>query len=223
MPSILARPRRLLRPVQQILAIAALILVSGIFARQTAAAAEQWNALSTPDPARDQAIFVFGGFYQDDSFGDVLNPFGAPSFNNDTLIGFGYQQMLVTDPDGFSFGGEIGVAGRFADPEISAEIWTGLVGRYGGFVIADALRVSPAFTIGLSAVTGKVSTEAAREADSGDSADLLFYLGPELNFSLPERPDIELFTRLHYRSGAWGTLADMDGSDASAIGVRLHF
>jgi hypothetical protein len=66
--------------------------------------------------------------------------------------------------------------------------------------------------------------EERLEAESGGDATLLFYLAPELNFSLAAYPNAELFWRLHHRSGAWETLGDMDGAaNANVVGARVGF
>ena len=53
---------------------------------------------------------------------------------------------------------------------------------------------------------------------------LLFYLGFEAAFSLPEQPNAEVVLRLHHRSGAYGTLGGLkEGNNATVVGFRQRF
>jgi hypothetical protein len=62
----------------------------------------------------DEAAFVFGGAM----IARVFNPFEG--FEDNYFLGGGYQR-LWGDPDGFRFGGEVGLAGRFG-PANSLEV-----------------------------------------------------------------------------------------------------
>jgi hypothetical protein len=99
-----------------------------------------------------------------------------------------------------------------------------VVGRYDVRVL-DVVRVGASMTLGLSAVTGTaIGRERDSEAFHNGDATLLFYMGPEINLSLVDQPEKEVFVRLHHRSGAWETLGGMAaGADALIGGVRIHF
>jgi hypothetical protein len=75
---------------------------------------------------------------------------------------------------------------------------------------------------GFSAVTNAMpGREGSNESERNGDATLLFYLGPELNLSLVSRPNVEIFWRLHHRSGAWGTLGDMHGAaNVQTVGLK---
>lgn len=191
-------------------------LAAGVLAASVSATpAQAFDLLLTPEPM-DEAAFVFGGAM----IAHVFNPFHG--FEDNYFLGGGYQR-LWGDPDGFRFGGEVGFAGRFG-PENSLEAWAGVVGRYDVRVL-DVVRVGASMTFGLSAVTGTaVGRERDSEAFHNGDATLLFYMGPEINLSLADQPDKEVFLRLHHRSGAWETLGGMAaGADALIGGVRIHF
>ncbi|MHB1102698.1 MAG: hypothetical protein ACYC0C_07990 [Devosia sp.] len=49
------------------------------------------------------------------------------------------------------------------------------------------------------------------------------YLGPELNLSLVEQPNWEIFWRLQHRLGGYGWIANIDGSNAVTGGFRYKF
>lgn len=170
--------------------------------------------LLTPEPM-DEAFFGFGGRMM----AHVYNPFGG--WEDNYYLGAGYQR-LWGDPNGFRYGGEVGVTGRFGQ-ESSLEGWAGVVGRYDWTL--GPVRAGASLTFGLSAVTNTlVGRERESEEFHDGNAALLFYLAPELNLSLAEHPETELFLRLHHRSGAWETLGNMAaGADAGVVGLRWHF
>ncbi|MBR0555666.1 hypothetical protein J5J10_08220 [Ciceribacter sp. L1K23] len=175
------------------------------------------------DDAIDQAVFGVVGAMTQGDMGQSANPFTV-GYEDHPVVGFGYQFFPYSIGE-VKLGLEAGLAGRFGG-DASAEIWGGLVARYDGFVIADKVRISPAFTFGISHVTG---TMEGREQDNEDSrkngdASTLFYLGPEISLSSVDNPNREIFWRLHHRSGAWGTLGNMEGgSNANLLGVRYRF
>lgn len=172
------------------------------------------NLLLTPEPM-DEAFFGFAGRMM----AEVYNPFGG--WEDNYYLGAGYQR-LWGDPDGFRYGGEVGVTGRIG-PESSLEGWAGVVGRYDWTL--GPVRAGLSMTFGLSAITNTlVGRERESEEFHDGNAALLFYLAPELNLSLAEYPETELFLRLHHRSGAWETLGDMAaGADAGVVGLRWQF
>lgn len=163
-----------------------------------------------------QAVFGFTGA-QLISLDDLSDGFQEDTF----IVGLGYQQGWG-DMQGWLYGWEAGLAGRFSG-NTSLEAWGGLFARY-NFELG-ALRVSPGVSFGLSAVT---ETMEGRETDRVDAFDgdghLLFYLGPEISVGLTDHPNVELFGRLHHRSGAWGTLGGVHGAgDVPAVGIRMFF
>jgi len=170
----------------------------------------------------DHAVFGFGGAMVDGSMGEAFNPFGV-GYEDHPIFGLGYQ-FFPYSIGNLKFGLEAGLAGRFRG-NTNAEIWGGVVGRYDAIEIANTLRIIPSFTFGLSHVTETMDgREKKNEGERNGDASTLFYLGPELSFSSVSRPELEVFWRLHHRSGAWGTLGDMHGgSNANVIGVRYNF
>ena len=167
----------------------------------------------------DRDIFFFAGRFQNLDFGHSFDPFTAP-YNSDSIVGGGYQQFF-SNWNGLKFGAEIGLAARFSTVT-SAELWGGIVGRYDGWSLGP-VRISPALTFGLSAVSGYVTTEAQQVPRLGKDVPVLFYLGPELNFSLVDHPNVEAFIRIQHRSGGYGTIAKIDAANADAIGLRWKF
>jgi hypothetical protein len=193
------------------------IIVAGILA--FTAVSSVVHASEPRTLVSDNALFGFGGVIT----ADDDNPL-AFDYEQNFVLGLGFQRFHFDWNQNLLNLGIVGLAGRFGDRD-SAEVWGGAVARYDGLVLFERLRVSPAFTFGLSAVTDTLEgrEEHSEVSEDGD-ATVLFYLGPELNISLPSHPEIELFARVHHRSGAWGTLGDMHGAaNASVIGFRRRF
>lgn len=171
---------------------------------------------------REQSVFGFGGAMVDEDMFDSANPFSS-DYEGNPIFGLGYQ-IFPYSIGKVKLGLEAGAVGRFGGNS-DAEIWGGVVGRYDAIEIANTLRIIPSFTFGLSYVTDTHDgRERRQEKDRDGDASTLFYLGPELSFSTVARPELEVFWRLHHRSGAWGTLGDMHGgSNANVLGVRYNF
>ena len=171
--------------------------------------------LLTPEPF-DEAFFGFAARAQ-------LHVDWLAGYEDNYIFGAGYQRFLG-DPNGLRYGLEVGLAGRFGYGEASLEAWGGVVARY-DMTFFDTIKVGSALTIGLSVVTNTMpGHEREREAGRHGDATLLFYLGPEVSVSHVDNPNLEVFLRLHHRSGAWTTLGKMTGvMDATAVGIRYHF
>jgi hypothetical protein len=170
----------------------------------------------------NQSVFAFGGTMVDADILQAANPFGV-TYEDLPIFGLGYQYFPAR-MGSFRFGLEAGLAGRFGGYP-NAEFWGGGVARYDGFEIGDTVRISPAFTFGISHVTHtQEGRERKNELEHNGDARTLFYLGPELNLSFNAMPDVDFFWRIHHRSGAWGTLGDVHGgSSANVFGVRFNF
>jgi hypothetical protein len=181
------------------------------------------SAATAQDFDLSQSVFFFGGATFDGDMLESANPFDFGGYEDHPVFGVGYQ-IFPYEFNSLKLGAELGVAGRFGGTA-SAEFWGGVVGRYDGIEIADTVRISPALSFGISYVTHTLDgREQELEEERNGDASTLFYLGPELNFSLVSRPELEFFWRLHHRSGAWGTLGDMHGgSNANVFGVRYNF
>lgn len=181
------------------------------------------DRLAQPIAAKswDEDVFFSVGRFQSGYFGSSFNPVTA-DFENNYFLGAGYQRFVETGDWGFRLGYEMGVGLRFGQAT-SAEIWGGVVGRMPGLRIADRFEIAPALTAGLSAATGLIGAEADRASRNHAEGTLLFYLGPELSLTDLEAPEREYFVRAQHRSGAWGTLAYLDGSNAVTVGMRFKY
>ena len=182
----------------------------------------------------DRDVFFFGGRFHTDYFGQSFTPW-ATNWEPNYFVGAGYQQFFWRW--GFArFGGEIGIGDRFnttGDTSYGAsvnsqEAWAGLVTRFDGWDLGP-VHMSPALTIGVSVVNGLIGVEAQRASTMpsdahSDHGRFLVYLGPEMSFSLPKtNPNLEAFVRVQHRSVAFGSIADLDGSNADTVGLRWKF
>ncbi|MGB3025389.1 hypothetical protein [Paradevosia shaoguanensis] len=180
------------------------------------------QSIHDTDSASLQTLFVFGGRYYSEYIENGINPF-KPAYENNYIVGAGYQRFLPGSWHYWRLGLEVGLAARLGD-STSAEMWAGAVARFDGIVLGP-VRISPALTLGVSAESGMVGIEAvhAQEVGGGDPA-LLFYMAPEINVSWTDNPNLEVFWRLQHRSGAWNTLGNMrDGANATTVGLRWKF
>lgn len=169
----------------------------------------------------NQAVFGFGGIFTNENMGRSLRPLRT-TYEENVLAGIGYQRF-VFEREAVSLGFEAGGSLR-AGGGVTGEVWSGAVARYDGLPTVAGLRLSPAFTFGLTAVSAphRGREQMLEERYDGD-ATLLFYLGPEINLSHSSSGH-EVFWRLHHRSGAWRTLGNMKGAmNANVVGIRLSF
>jgi hypothetical protein len=179
--------------------------------------------LAQDSSSRDQNVFILGGRFTDQFFEYSFNPFGV-SYEDNYVIGGGYQQFFLGNAGGPRLGLEAGTALRFGDSITSGEVWGGVVARYDGLIATDHFRISASVSTGISGTTGTVGVEADRATEEHGDSSLLFYLGPEISISSADNPNLEVFWRVHHRSGAWETLGSMhDGANANTIGVRWSF
>lgn len=177
-------------------------------------------AFAQQEPA--QNTFVFAGRYTSQYFEHALNPFTV-RYEDNYVLGAGYQQFFIGHAGGLMLGGEVGTALRFGD-STSAEVWAGPVLRADGLIQTENVRISASLTAGLSLTSGTVGIEAQREIDSGGDTSLLYYLAPEVSLSFADNPQTEYFWRVHHRSGGWESLGNMrDGANATSLGVRWKF
>lgn len=193
----------------------ALIVLIAILCGSCRSDAFEWL---NPQPT----IFVFGGQYRTMGFpGIVMVPFTKGRESN-YIAGAAYDVQIVDLGWGFTAGGEVGLAGRFGDNS-SAELWAGGSLRHRGLDLGF-VTVMFGMVAGISGVTDTIGKEAWRESLHSGDARLLFYLGPELSFRFNVLPKVDFVIRTHHRSGALGTLGNMnEGSNANVLGMRFSF
>lgn len=167
----------------------------------------------------DESVFIFGGPMSSGYFGDAL-VFWNSGYEPNYFAGVGYQRFFY-EYESFALGLEAGIGIRTGQ-STSAEAWAGLVGRLTEVELGP-LNITPSITGGFSVVTDTIGVETTRTTASGDSATLLYYLAPEIAVSHDDHPQWEAFGRIQHRSGGFGTIAHIDGSNAVTLGVRYKF
>ncbi len=191
-------------------------------------------------PRLKQSVFGFAGRTNSGNLGSTFAfGSGAPEaiFFDNYIIGGAYQRDFIQFNSGVLIGAEVGLADRFGNYSLccdrvvhsnrvahSAELWGGISFRHEGLALFDAIRISPGFVFGLSAVSNPIGQEALHQFDHQGSAKVLFYLGFDLAFALANSPNTELVIRLHHRSGGYGTLGGLkEGNNANVVGIRHRF
>jgi hypothetical protein len=191
-------------------------------------------------PNLKQSVFGFAGRTNAGNLRDTfVFGVGAPQsmFYDNYIVGGAYQRDFFQFNSGIIIGAEVGLADRFGHYRAccdtvtysngvthSAELWGGVSFRHQGFALFDAVRISPGFVFGLSAVSSPIGQEGLRQIYYSGSATVLFYLGFDLALALTSLPDTELVFRIQHRSGAYGTLGGMkEGNNANVIGIRQRF
>lgn len=172
-------------------------------------------------------VFFFGGRFHGGNFFSILQPwqwYGLPE--NNYVLGGGFQQFYAHPGAGLHHGAEFGLAGRFANDGVSVnslETWFGYVLRWDGWTLGDTFRITPALTAGISLATAPIGAERDRAINDGLNPSVLFYLGPEISLTYLPMPNVEAFFRIQHRSGLYGVIAPLDGSNAQTVGVRFKF
>jgi hypothetical protein len=216
------------RGVRQNWLIPALALVFLAIAIMPGAAQEDQVAAAAltpappPVPLPRNSVAVFFGVY-DTSFWarsfSVANVGYEPNF----IVALISERTLLSTSWGLRIGHESGIALRFGR-EFSFEIWRGITISFRARLLGGTI-VTPRIVIGLSSISNPIGVERDRENEvpNGD-VNRLVYLGSELARSLEALPYVEVFYRLHHRSGAlgfWGNVAA--GHNANGVGIRFWY
>lgn len=130
---------------------------------------------------------------------------------------------LLTTGWGLRVGQESGLALRFG-ADFSIETWVGITVHFGARLVGR-VQLSPQVVLGQSVITNPIGVEVPREqaVENGDMTRLV-YLGSQLSYLWESFPIMEVFYRLHHRSGAlrfWGNLPD--GHNANSLGFTIRY
>lgn len=82
------------------------------------------------------------------------------------------------------------------------------------------IDTSAAFGLGASYATEKPEAEIIIE---GDTQRTMVYWMMELSLNLPYWENVDLISRIHHRSEAFGLIADEGGSNSLAVGLKINF
>ncbi len=164
----------------------------------------------------DQAS-IFGGVHVSNVWQDAFKAPGQLDWDAAGLIGVAFGHQWRRPDDAFSYGVELQAVGQVGRQE-HFEFNLPFVLRYHTQPNVPALR-SLALGIGPSFATEVPQYEVETR---GDSEKFLVYWTLEAEFG-PGASALSLFTRLHHRSGAFGTVADEGSSNVIVWGLRRRW
>ena len=182
----------------------------------------------------DCAFSLYAGRFLDTSMKEVfgLNGFTPPQkwrWGNSSFVGMTFGRPILRYSDLFAVELEVGAGKRFG-ALTSTEVWGAIYFRWTKFPWNHIVRTSMAVSTGLNYAPHLDAIENARTENAGRGSHLLHFLSPEITFGLPSRPDIDVFLRLHHRSGGgkiFGPVAIFKGAGGGAqygvVGVRTRF
>lgn len=173
------------------------------------------------EPVEDDApwaVTVYNAWMSDDTLGSVLT-FRADYTSEYQLFAVAVSKRLKR----YSSGLDLEVEGQVAKHHEGMDhMEFNLLGvaRWRRFPWDRYVDTSAAAGLGLSYATEKPEFEIEAE---GKTEQLLAYILVELAFGLPSVPSWALVTRVHHRSGAWGTFGSGIQGASNALGVGLKY
>jgi len=182
----------------------------------------------------DCAFSLYAGRFLDTAMKEV---FGVDGFTpphdwrwgSSSFVAATVGRPVLRYGDLFAVEVEIGAGKRFGALK-SPEVWGALYFRWTKFPWNHIVRTSVAVSTGLNYAPGRDAIETARMQNGGQGSRLMHFLSPEITFGLPHRPDVDVFFRLHHRSGGRDVFGPVSlfngaggGTQYNAIGVRARF
>jgi hypothetical protein len=195
-------------------------LAAGFFA--TAASAQTAPALKIERPLN--AITFYGGVSTPSRFYHAVCCVGLGRTEKDYSFSVAVNRRLTPVSNGLSLEGELGYSRRFGLSRTN-EFWGAGVLRYEGFPWDAHLVTTIGGAVGLS-YADRVPDIERREAlaTKTPTSATFVYLGPEITFALPQRPDIALVLRVMHRSGWYPVFTKSNtASNMMTVGLRIGF
>jgi hypothetical protein len=188
-----------------------------------------WTPAELVAPCQgDCAVAIYGGFYVEDSMGELF--FSSPTIpsnwdltSDDRLVAMALSRRAGWFwRDHFSLEPEIGLGQRSGRQE-ATEVWAALFLRYHGFPWDRWLVTTVAASTGLNWASEVTDVEQERAHD-GEGSQVMHFLAPEITLALPSRPNLEFMIRFHHRSGVFGLVSDAwGGAQYATVGLRVRF
>lgn len=170
-------------------------------------------------PARPWSVMFYSGFGTASDLGQVLT-FDIDS-EDSQFLGVVLNREIFSFWRHFSFELEGQVLRHFGKQD-NWEFDGLFLVRFNPFPWDKYLDTSFAVGDGLSYATSTPKIE--EEQHPNQTYRFLNYLMLELAFMLPKYPEWALATRIHHRSGIYGTFDGVDGaSNFLGLGLRYHF
>lgn len=174
------------------------------------------------DRPKEWAVTVLGGYSSPDNFTGILFTPWTTGFEDTQMVSLTVQKRIYEFWGDFFVDWEVGAGKRFGNSD-AGEFWTTLYFRYDGFPWKDTIYMTAGVNTGLNYATS-ISALERRKSGNHRGSKLLHYFSPEITFAHPDNKDLELVTRLHHRSGAFGLFRGVSGGSAFvSIGIRQHF
>jgi len=177
---------------------------------------------------------IYAGKFVDDSmksmFGlEGFTPIWEWQWADSGIIAAAVSRPIVSLKDYAEIEGEIGVAKRFGQAT-SPEVWAALFFKWKWFPWNNFVKTTIGISTGLN-YAFKLDHLEVVQAGNGEGSKLLHFLTPEIAFSLPSRPDLELVFRFHHRSGGKDFLlgdtkifnSTAGGAQYATVGLRVRF
>jgi hypothetical protein len=182
--------------------------VAASFLSAGGAAAGNW-------PVVERQASFFAGQHIANTWGDVFDPSEQLEYGDVGIVGVAVGKSWRREQDSrLSLGFEFQAVGQFGEQD-HLEFNLPAVVRYDLPQPLPVLR-SLAFLLGLSYATDVPEYEIETR---DESQQWMAYWALEAEFG-PASARNSFFTRLHHRSGAFGTVADGGGSNVIVLGVR---
>jgi len=179
------------------------------------------------------AIHVYGGKYVDTSMLKIAGPeaYTAPwdwQWLESGIVAAAFSRPVISVPDYWQIEAEFGVAKRFGTLT-ALEGWAALYFRWNRFPWNKHLKTSIAISAGLN-YADHIDHVEVTKSGNGEGSNLLHFFSPEIAFSLPQSPEVELVFRFHHRSGGkavWGGTkifnSTLGGAQYGTMGLRVHY
>lgn len=174
-----------------------------------------------PSLATDDYLTVYAGKYTDDRLGKIL--LSKPFSYEDSYIGvvaLARAFPLASPRHRWEVEGQLG---KHFQGQDNWEFNVLAIYRWQQFPWNRLLRTSVAVGDGLSYASDVPQIESASHTNTG-ARRMLNYILVEAEFAPPQVRDWSLVTRIHHRSGVYGTFGDVrGGSNLICAGVKMKF
>ncbi len=204
-------------------------LVAACISFDLALAGESNPLGNSPIADTPGSISILGGVtVGNNTLGSVLFPIdlSEKGLGEGGFVGAAMSRQLVRFQRHFWLEAELGGGFRF-EPAVdyyNPEAWGAIYLKYDGFPWNDVIRTTVGVSTGLHWIAELTpgDTNYGQYAIPGNAV-LQHYFSPEIAFSFPERPQDELFIRIHHRSTGYGLFWNTEaGSNVVAIGLRFR-
>ncbi len=177
------------------------------------------GATPSEDHYYPRSIFVYGGTWSDNDFGDILLGKTAPRDSH--VWAFGMSRTVYEYNRNLLFELELNVAKHTGEQHHWA-FNSAFSARWMRFPWDEHVNSTLSFGLGPSYALDRPEIE--NEPDE-DTARFLIFMVTEATFGLPGKRGSrwETFVRIHHRSGGFGLIKESIGSNFITVGLRYRF